>query len=63
MAKSKATEEASVGMEMKKLFTIKGKTFYWANTKFKYVGLWMWNGQRNVRVLAFNRFSEWSGDQ
>lgn len=50
-----------VEMEMKKLFKVKGKVFYWAGSRFLYRGLWMWNGKENIRIIALNRFRNWNG--
>ncbi len=48
---------------MKKLFKLGNKTFYWANEDFMYQGLWVWNGTNNVRIVPFNRFKKWTGEQ
>jgi hypothetical protein len=43
---------------MKKLFSIGGKSVYWADKRFQYRGVWIWTGAKNVRIVPFNRFFE-----
>lgn len=50
-------------MEMKKAFRFFGKDIYYADHRFVYRGFWYYNGKHNVRLIAFNRFTEWFGDQ
>jgi hypothetical protein len=47
--------------KMKKIFTVRGKNFYWGGSKFLYKGIWTWNGKRNVRIIALNNFKNWTG--
>lgn len=49
-------------MEMKKLFTIGKCPVYFAGKGFVYRGLYIWTGKRNVRIIAFNRFKYWTGN-
>ena len=49
--------------QMDKLFTVFGKTFYYAGNGFVYRGLFVWTGRSNRRILAFNKFSNWYAEE
>ncbi len=34
---------------------------YWAGEGFKYKGLWIWNGKKNIRIIPLNNFNNWTG--
>jgi len=46
---------------MKELFKIRSLTFYWAGKGFIFRGVYVWTNNQNVRVIALNRFSNWTG--
>lgn len=50
-----------VASPMKKLFKLGKYPIYWAGKGFMYQGLWTWNGKRNVRLVALNKFKNWTG--
>jgi hypothetical protein len=39
---------------------IPGRVFR-AGKGFTHRGLWVWTGRRNIRVIPFNRFLQWTG--
>lgn len=41
--------------QMKFLIKLGKYKFYWAGRGFKYMGLWIWNGKKNVRILPLNK--------
>lgn len=48
------------GAEMKKVCKIFGKSIYYSGAGFVYHGFWYYNGTRNVRLFALNKFGDWS---
>jgi len=41
--------------QMKFLIKLGKYKFYWAGRGFKYMGFWIWNGKKNVRILPLNK--------
>lgn len=50
-----------VSIEMKYLFTVKNIKFYYAGERHLFKGVWIWNGKKNVRIIPFNHFNNWTG--
>lgn len=48
---------------MEKLFTVGKYKVYFAGDRFKYKGIWLWNGVKNFRVIPFNNFKNWTGKE
>ena len=47
-------------MMMKVLFTVGSTSFCWAGKEFMFRGLYVWAFKRNIRIIALNRFSNWT---
>lgn len=50
-------------MEMKRLFNVWKYPVYFAGKHFKYRGFYIWTGKDNVRIIPFNKFTNWIGKE
>lgn len=50
-------------MEMKRLFKVGKYPVYFAGKNFVYRGIHIWTGKNNVRIIPFNKFSNWTGKE
>lgn len=47
--------------EMQRLIKLGKYSVSFAGDRFKYQGIWIWTGKRNLRIIPFNRFNNWTG--